>query len=157
MPESSEEKTKRKLASLITHYEWTDQHSVFYEDIEDCPNLLIDTNKLKAILRKNHPNLPFLVCYRTIYKSWKGLQAYITIFSTIKIENITEILDKSFSASTISRYRKTRRAKIEATGRAIRNQSPHKLNLFFDKAVRRYSVLNKAALEKYKIQPEENL
>ena len=147
MSESSVEKTKRKLSALILNHAWTHQCSIFYENNEDCHLLVRDGNKLKRSLRKLYPDLPFLVCYRTLYRAeYGGLQAYATIFSMQKIIDMAEIAENAFSASTRHRNRRVSQEKLESTANAIKSQRPHDLNLFFSKPTKRYTIINQKVL-----------
>ncbi len=155
MSESSEEKTKRKLSALILNYTWVHQHSIFYENIEDCHLLVRDGNKLKRSLRKLYPDLPFLVCYRTLYRAeYGGLQAYATIFSMQKIKDMAGIAERAFSASTNHRNRRLSQGKLESTALAIKEQKPHELGKFFGRQINRYSLINKQALTQQEKQSQ---
>ena len=157
MSESSVEKTKRKLSALILNHAWTHQYSIFYIDNKEGHRLIQDGNKLKKSLKKLYPASPFLVCYRTLYRAeYGGLQAYAIIFSMQKIKDMAEIAENAFSASTRHRNRKVSREKLESTARAIRNQRLHDLEEFFGRSVRRYSIINKSELDRFKVHSDEN-
>ncbi len=156
MPESSEAKTKRKLSALILNHQWQYQYSIFYDELPDCQNLPIDDEKLKNHLSRNYPDMPFLILRRTIKKEWKGLQAYVTIFSVKNIEDMASLADKSFSSEIKLSKRKLWQKKIEDTASAIRKQKLHDLDGFFGRKTRRYSVINKSKLEGFKIHPKED-
>lgn len=157
MSESSEEKTKRKLSAFILNHAWTHQYSIFYEDNKEGQRLLQDSNKLKKSLKKRYPDLPFLVCYRTKYNAqYGGLQAYAIIFSTKKIKDMLGIAEGSFSASIRYRNRKASRKRLESTARAIRNQRLHDLERFFGRKIRRYSIINKSELDRFKVHTDED-
>jgi len=158
LSETSEEKTKRRLSKLITDYLWTYQYSVFYREIEDCPNLISDSNKLKKLIRARFPESPFLICHRTLYKKERGgLQAYLTIFSTKKIADFNKLVVKVFSGGVAARGRLLSHEKIERNASAIRNQKLHDLKGFFGQDVRRYSVVNKAALGEFLLETKKKL
>lgn len=148
MSETPEEKTRRKLSRLLSDHKWTYQYSVFYREIENCSDLISDSNKIKKSLRTKYPELPFLVCYRTLYRKERGgLQAYLTIFSTTKIQNFNKLANKAFENRVTTRGRDLSQEKLERITSTIKNQKLHDLKKYFGKQVRRYSLLNKPALE----------
>jgi hypothetical protein len=141
LSESATAKTKRKLSALILNYQWQYQYSIFYDEIPDCQNLAIDDEKLKNRLSRNYPDIPFLILRRTIKQEWKGLEAYVTIFSVKNIKDMASLVDRSFSSEITFKKRKLWQKKIEDTASAIRNQRPHDLDGFFGRKTRRYSVM----------------
>jgi len=155
LSETPEEKTKRKLSTLITDHQWTHQYSVFYREIENCPSLISDSNKLKKTLRTKYPESPFLVCYRTLYKKERGgLQAYLTLFSTTKIYNFNKLANKAFESGVTGTGRALDQEKQQRIASAIKNQKLHDLNKYFGQKIRRYSLLNKSALGDYSYYSE---
>ena len=155
--ESSEDKTKRKLSKLLLDYDWQHQHSVFYRDIEESINLIDNGNKLKKILKKKLPTSPFLVCYRTLYRKDRGgLQAYVTIFSTAQIKKFQKIAMEAFGNGIATRGRGLSPEKLQHTESALKAQRLHDLEGFFGRKIRRYSIINKSELDRFKILSNED-
>ena len=147
MSESSEEKTKRKYLTVLRGYQWSYQHSVFYDDPEESHALLEHMVRFKQILRRRCPDQPFLVRIQTLKKGSDPHQAYLTIFTTKKVEGLREMANKVFPTIMNVMGKRLSAEKHDQIARAIEKQKPHDLSKLFDKAgINRWSVLNKPLL-----------
>lgn len=147
MSETSEDKTKRKYLSVLRGYQWSYQHSVFYDNPELSVGLLDDMVAFKQTLRKKSPDQPFLVRIQTLKKGAAPHQAYLTIFTTEKVEDLREIANKSFPADMNVMGKKLSADKLEQIADAIECQKPHDLSKIFGKeGINRWSVLNRRHL-----------
>lgn len=148
MSETSEEKTKRKYLSVLRGFQWSYQHSVFYDDPEQSHALLEHMVKFKQTLRRHRPDQPFLVRIQTLKKGSAPHQAYLTIFTTKKVEDLREMANKVFPAIMNVMGKKLSVEKLDQIADAIEKQKPHDLSKLFDKAgINRWSVLNKNLLK----------
>lgn len=144
MSESSEEKTKRKYLTVLRGYQWSYQHSVFYDDPEQSHALLDHMVRFKQVLRRRCPEQPFLVRIQTLKKGAAPHQAYLTIFTTKKVEDLREMTNKVFPTTMNVMGKRLSVEKLDQIARAIEKQKPHDLSKVFDKAgINRWSVLNK--------------
>ena len=151
MSESSVNKTRRKFINLLTAYNWTYQHSVFYVEHAASVALLNDMVSFKQKLRRECPDQPFLLRMMLLNRD-KNEQAYLTIFTTAKTPEVERIAGVAFSAETKVRHRKCSTSKLASITSAIAIQKPHNLNRFFGKKkVNRYSVLNGHLLDKHRL------
>lgn len=147
MSEVSEDKTKRKYLSMLRAHPWHHQHSVFYSDASDSIALLDDMVAFKQLLRRRHPDHPFLIRIQLLNRG-KNPQAYLAIFAPERITDIQDIANKTFSADVRVLGRVCTDGRLERMASAIKVQKPHNLERFFDKSrVRRFSVLNKHLIE----------
>ncbi len=147
MSETSEEKTKRKYLTVLRGYQWSYQHSVFYDDPEQSHALLEHMVKFKQALRRRCPDQPFLVRIQTLKKGSAPHQAYLTIFTTKKVEDLREVANKVFPTIMNVMGKKLSVEKLDQIVRAIEKQKPHDLSKLFDKVgINRWSVLNKHLL-----------
>lgn len=147
MSESSEEKTKRKYLTVLRGYQWSYQHSVFYNDPEQSHALLEHMVRFKQVLRRRCPDQPFLVRIQTLKKGSVPHQAYLTIFTTKKVEDLREMANKVFPAIMNVMGKKLSVEKLDQIARAIEKQKPHDLSKVLDKAgINRWTVLNKDKL-----------
>lgn len=147
MSESSEVKTKRKYLAVLRSYQWSYQHSIFYDDPEQSHALLDHMVKFKQTLRRRCPDQPFLVRVQTLKKGGDPLQAYLVIFTTKKFEDLRDMANKVFPAVMNIMGRRLSVEKLDQIARAIEKQKPHDLSKLFDKAgINRWSVLNKPLL-----------
>jgi hypothetical protein len=145
--ESSEEKTKRKYLTVLRGYQWSYQHSVFYDDPEQSYALLDHMVKFKQVLRRRCPDQPFLVRIQTLKKGSAPYQAYLTIFTTKKVEDLREVANKVFPTIMNVMGKRLSVEKLDQIAGAIEKQKPHDLTKLFDKAgINRWSVLNKQLL-----------
>lgn len=158
MSESSEEKTTRKYLQLLSDYEWSYQYSLFYDDPEESHHLLDDMVTFKQELRRKWPEAAFMIRIQSHRRDMGSgnanriLQAFLSILSTSKLQGIMDgFLDPLFSAPVNIMYKRLSIAKQKQIYGSIAIQRPHDLTkIFKDKTtpIRRYSVLNKAKLEK---------
>lgn len=156
MSESSEEKTKRKYLTVLRGYQWSYQHSVFYDDPEQSHALLEHMVRFKQALRRRCPDQPFLVRIQTLKKGSAPHQAYLTIFTTKRVEDLREMANKVFPTIMNVMGKRLSAEKHDQIARAIEKQKPHDLSKLFDKAgINRWSVLNKDKL--HSIEGEEFL
>lgn len=147
MSETSEEKTKRKYLAVFRTYQWSYQHSIFYNDSEQSHALLDDMVRFKQVLRRACPDQPFLVRIQTLKKGSAPLRAFLTFFTTKKVEDLPEMAHKVFPAIVNVRGRRLSIEKLDQIARAIEKQKPQDLSKMFDKAgINRWSVLNKQKL-----------
>lgn len=147
MSETSEDKTKRKYLSVLRGYQWRYQHSVFYDNPELSVGLLDDMVAFKQTLRRRCPDQPFLVRIQTLKKGAAPHQAYLTIFTTEKVEDLREIANKSFPADMNVMGKKLSADKLEQIAGAIEKQKPHDLSKVLGKqGINRWSILNKQQL-----------
>lgn len=147
MSESSEAKTKRKYLAVFRDYQWSYQHSVFYDDPEESHALLEHMVRFKQVLRRQHPDQPFLVRIQALKKGVATHQAYLTIFTTKKVEDLRELTNKVFP-STMNVLGKTLSVeKHDQIARAIEKQKPQDLSKVFGRVgINRWSVLNRGRL-----------
>lgn len=147
MSESSEEKTKRKYLTVLRGYQWSYQHSVFYDDPDQSHALLDHMARFKQVLRRRCPDQPFLVRIQTLKKGSAPHQAYLTIFTTKKVEDLREMANKVFPAIMNVMGKKLSVEKLDQIAKAVEQQKPHDLSKLFDKVgINRWSVLNKQKL-----------
>lgn len=148
--ESSEDKTKRKFAKYLLDLEWNYQYSIFYETPEDSTTLLTDQKLLRKELGRKFPNQPFLVRIQTLKSHRWGnvLQAYLTLYTTQKMPEFFELVDRYFPAPVNVVYRQLTERRRAVKAQKILNQKPHDLVKMFGKVrIRRYGVINKHLLE----------
>ncbi|MGP4922705.1 hypothetical protein, partial [Pseudomonas lundensis] len=80
-------------------------------------------------------------------------QAYLTIFTTKKVEDLREMANKVFPAIMNVMGKKLSVEKLDQIAGAIEKQKPHDLSKLFDKAgINRWSVLNKDKLHSFKVE-----
>lgn len=146
MSETSEEKTKRKYLTVLRGYQWSYQHSVFYDDPEQSLGLLEDMASFKQMLRRRCPDQPFLIRVQALKKGAVH-QAFLSIITTAKVDDLREIANKTFPAKMNVIGRTLSVEKHDSIARAIEKQKPQDLSKLFDKAgINRWSVLNKRLL-----------
>jgi hypothetical protein len=144
--ESSEEKTKRKYLTVLRGYQWSYQHSVFYDDPEQSLGLLEDMASFKQMLRRRCPDQPFLIRVQALKKGAVH-QAFLSIITTAKVDDLREIANKTFPAKMNVLGKTLSVEKRDQIARAIEKQKPHDLSKLFDRAgINRWSVLNKPLL-----------
>jgi hypothetical protein len=144
--ETSEEKTKRKYLTVLRGYQWSYQHSVFYDDPEQSLGLLEDMASFKQMLRRRCPDQPFLIRVQALKKGAVH-QAFLSIITTAKVDDLREIANKTFPAKMNVIGRTLSVEKHDSIARAIEKQKPQDLSKLFDKAgINRWSVLNKRLL-----------
>ncbi len=147
MSETSEEKTKRKYLTVLRGYQWSYQHSVFYDDPDQSHALLEHMVRFKQILRRRCPDQPFLVRIQTLKKGSAPHQAYLTIFTTRKVEDLRQMANKVFPATMNVLGKRLSAEKHDQIARAIEKQKPHDLSKLFDKVgINRWTLLNKQHL-----------
>ncbi|WP_236182279.1 hypothetical protein [Pseudomonas sputi] len=147
MSESSEDKTKRKYLAVLRSYQWSYQHSIFYDDPEQSHALLDHMVKFKQTLRRRCPDQPFLIRVQMLKKGGRPLQAYLTIFTTEKVEDLRNMANKVFPTVMNVLGKKLSTEKLDQIATAIEKQKPHDLSKLFGKqGVNRWSVLNKHLL-----------
>lgn len=128
---------------MLSAYPWHHQHSVFYTDAPDSITLLDDMIAFKQLLRRRHPQHPFLIRIQLLNRN-KSLQAYLSILAPKRITDIQQIADKTFSSEVVVLGRVCTESRLERMASAIKVQKPHNLERFFSKErVRRWSLLNK--------------
>lgn len=155
MTETSEEKTKREYIRMLASYEWSHQHSVFYQDEEESINLLDDMVAFKKLLRRRHPDQPFLIRIQMLNKKLnkadgaeKKLQAYLVIITTKRIKDIKSIAESTFCAPVNILGRPYRKDRIERNTETIKKESSHNLKNFFgDKRIKRWTLINRHLLQ----------
>ncbi|MFG7340486.1 hypothetical protein ACYKDZ_17285 [Stutzerimonas stutzeri] len=148
MSEASEDKTKRKYISVLRAHPWHHQHSVFYTDAPNSIALLDDMIGFKQLLRRRHPQHPFLIRIQLLNRD-KNPQAFLSILAPARIEDIQDIAGKTFSADVVVLGRVCTQQRLERIASAIKAQKPHNLERFFStNRVRRWALLNKHLLIK---------
>lgn len=146
MSESSEEKTKRKYLTVLRDYQWSYQHSVFYDDPEQSLGLLEDMASFKQMLRRRCPDQPFLIRVQALKKGAVH-QAFLSIITTAKVEDLQGIANKTFPAKMNVVGRRLSAERLSQQARVIEEAKPHDLSKLFDKAgINRWSVLNRQLL-----------
>lgn len=146
MSETSEEKTKRKYLTVLRGYQWSYQHSVFYDDPEQSLGLLEDMASFKQMLRRRCPDQPFLIRVQALKKGAVH-QAFLSIITTAKVDDLREIANKTFPATMNVVGRRLSAERLSQQARVIEEAKPHDLSKLFDKAgINRWSVLNKDKL-----------
>jgi hypothetical protein len=144
--ESSEEKTKRKYLTVLRGYQWSYQHSVFYDDPEQSLGLLDDMASFKQMLRRRRPDQPFLIRVQALKKGAVH-QAFLSIITTAKVDDLREIANKTFPTTMNVVGRRLTPERLSQQARVIEEAKPHDLSKLFDKAgINRWSVLNKGQL-----------
>lgn len=157
MSETSEEKTKRKYLTVLRGYQWSYQHSVFYDDPEQSLGLLEDMASFKQMLRRRCPDQPFLIRVQALKKGAVH-QAYLSIITTAKVDDLRGIANKTFPAKMNVLGKNLSVEKHDQIARAIEKQKPHDLSKLFDKAgINRWSVLNKHLLEAIEVGRAESI
>lgn len=146
MSETSEEKTKRKYLTVLRGYQWSYQHSVFYDDPEQSLGLLDDMASFKQMLRRRCPDQPFLIRVQALKKGAVH-QAFLSIITTAKVEDLQGVANKAFPAKMNVVGRRLSAERLSQQARVIEEAKPHDLSKLFDKAgINRWSVLNKHSL-----------
>lgn len=146
MSESSEEKTKRKYLTVLRGYQWSYQHSVFYDDPEQSLGLLEDMASFKQMLRRRCPDQPFLIRVQALKKGAVH-QAFLSIITTAKVDDLREIANKTFPAKMNVVGRRLSAERLSQQARVIEEAKPHDLSKLFDKVgINRWSILNKDSL-----------
>ncbi|CRM39203.1 hypothetical protein [Pseudomonas sp. 25 E 4] len=146
MSEASEDKTKRKYLTVLRGYQWSYQHSVFYDDPEQSLGLLDDMASFKQMLRRRCPDQPFLIRVQALKKGAVH-QAFLSIITTAKVDDLREIANKTFPAAMNVVGRRLSAERLSQQARVIEEAKPHDLSKLFDKAgINRWSVLNKHLL-----------
>jgi hypothetical protein len=144
--ESSEEKTKRKYLTVLRGYQWSYQHSVFYNDFEQSQGLLVDMVSFKQMLRRRCPAQPFLIRVQALKKG-ADHQAFLSIITTAKVEDLQGIANKTFPAKMNVMGRQLSAERLSRQARVIEEAKPHDLSKLFDKVrINRWSILNKPML-----------
>lgn len=146
MSETSEEKTKRKYLAVLRGYQWSYQHSIFYDDPEQSLGLLEDMASFKQMLRRRCPDQPFLIRVQALKKGAVH-QAFLSIITTAKVGDLRGIANKTFPASMNVVGRRLSDERLSQQARVIEKAKPHNLSKLFDKSgINRWSVLNKPML-----------
>ena len=146
MSETSEEKTKRKYLTVLRGYRWSYQHSIFYDDPEQSLALLEDMAPFKQMLRRRCPDQPFLIRVQALKKGAVH-QAFLSIITTAKVDDLRGIVSKAFPASMNVVGRRLSDERLSQQARVIEKAKPHDLSKLFDKAeINRWSILNKSSL-----------
>lgn len=146
MSESSEEKTKRKYLTVLRGYQWSYQHSIFYDDPEQSIALLGDMVLFKQMLRRKCPDQPFLIRVQALKKGAIH-QAFLSIITTAKVGSLGEIANKAFPAKMNVIGRRLSAERLSQQASVIEESKPHDLSKLFDKTgINRWSMLNKHAL-----------
>lgn len=149
MSETSEDKTKRKYLAVLRGYQWSFQHSVFYDDPEQSQGLLDDMASFKQMLRRRCPDQPFLIRVQALKKGAVH-QAFLSIITTAKVEDLRGIANKTFPAVMNARGRRLSAERLSQQANVIEEAKPHDLSKLFDKAgINRWSVLNKDKLHSF--------
>jgi len=153
MSETSEEKSKRNYLHLLRDYQWSYQHSLFYDDLKESTALLDDMVRFKQELRRKCPNQPFLIRIqlhnrKTEHNPDGGLQAYLVILTTKNADkHIKEAAERAMSAQCNVMSMRLTPEKITKAASAIKSQKPHDLERFFGKEkINRFTTLNKIHL-----------
>ncbi|AIG03749.1 Uncharacterised protein [Pseudomonas fluorescens] len=146
MSETSEDKTKRKYLTVLRDYQWSYQHSIFYKDAEQSHALLGDMVKFKQVLRRRCPDQPFLIRVQALKKGAVH-QAFLSIITTAKVEDLEGIANKTFPAAMNVVGRRLSAERLSQQAHVIEEAKPHDLSKLFDKSgINRWSVLNKDKL-----------
>ncbi|RYJ61809.1 hypothetical protein [Pseudomonas songnenensis] len=159
MSEGSTEKTKRKMTSPLKRYDWYFQYSIFYDNPAESVHLNEDLARFRIRL-KRFKDQPFLIVKRLLKRPGIPLQAYATIFTTKKINNLDEIIDSSFCCRCNSMSRAIKDTRLISTIKNIDKQRLHDLGAFFGaSSIKRYSIVNKACLigRKSKLFPDNDI
>jgi hypothetical protein len=159
MSETSEEKSKRNYLHLLQGYQWSYQHSLFYDDLKESITLLNDMVRFKQVLRRMCPDQPFLIRIQLHNRKTErnpdgGLQAYLVILTTKSASKPIEVAaEKSMSAQCNVMSMRLSPEKITKAASAIKVQKPHDLErLFGKKNINRFTVLNKSKLKPVALQ-----
>ena len=144
MSETSEDKTKRKYLSVLRNYQWSYQHSIFYDDPKLSERLLEEMVPFKQRLRRQCSEQPFLVRIQTLKKGSNPHQAYLTIFTTKKVEGLKEMANKVFPATMNVMGKRLSGEKLKQIADAIERHKPHDLSKIFGMTgINRWSILNR--------------
>ncbi|WP_460094491.1 hypothetical protein [Pseudomonas sp. S2_B03] len=146
MSETSEEKTKRKYLTVLRGYQWSYQHSIFYKDAEQSHALLDDMVRFKQVLRRRCPDQPFLIRVQAL-KRGAVHQAFLSIITTAKVEDLQEIANNTFPALMNVVGRRLSAERLSQQASVIEEAKPHDLSKLFDKSgINRWTLLNKQRL-----------
>jgi hypothetical protein len=141
--ETSEEKTKRKYLTVLRGYEWSYQHSIFYDDPEQSLGLLKEMVSFKQMLRRRCPDQPFLIRVQGLKKGAVH-QAFLSIITTAKVDDLVEIANKTFPAKMNVVGRRLSAERLSQQASVIEEAKPHDLSKLFDKSgINRWTLLNK--------------
>jgi hypothetical protein len=144
--ETSEEKTKRKYLTVLRGYQWSYQHSIFYKDAEQSHALLDDMVRFKQVLRRRCPDQPFLIRVQAL-KRGAVHQAFLSIITTAKVEDLQEIANNTFPALMNVVGRRLSAERLSQQASVIEEAKPHDLSKLFDKSgINRWTLLNKQRL-----------
>lgn len=155
MSESSEERTKRKFLNQLKNYDWRVQVSLFGHDTPENTHELF--KYAKTVLRRSSPDQPYLVRLQLKrHRDSKRLHAYLSCLTIQKLDSETVALITKTGLKV--KQRVITKKKIESIGSTIKKQNPHDLSLYFgDIPVKRYTVLNAAKLEDFRlIDPDQS-
>jgi hypothetical protein len=141
--ETSEEKTKRKYLTVLRGYQWSYQHSVFYDDPERSLGLVKEMVSFKQMLRRRCPDQPFLIRVQALKKGAVH-QAFLSIITTAKVDDLVEIANKTFPAKMNVVGRRLSAERLSQQASVIEEAKPHDLSKLFDKSgINRWTLLNK--------------
>lgn len=172
LSESSKNKTKRGIITLMSDYEWSYQYSLFpaleggskEEDKIKAEELILSgldlfREKLRKkfqgvgilfMLRRGRISEGFRVNYRKDFQ-----QLYLTWYSASKMDKnvITDVLKDCYDFKINVCSQSLTQQEIESSVSAIRNQKLHDLSLYYEiagKKFKRFTVINrKYLIEKF--------
>jgi hypothetical protein len=143
MSETSEDKTKRKFVAHLRKPIWTIQYSVFYVNPAESYRLLEDQKRFRRELKRKFPDQPFLVRVQT-HRKGKIHQAYLTLFTTQKVDGIEELAKRYFPLEVNVANQPLTVEECESKANTILTQNLHDLTkLFGTVRIRRHDVINK--------------
>ncbi|MCY1455586.1 hypothetical protein D9M71_727280 [compost metagenome] len=117
--------------------------------------MLDDMVRFKQMLRRRCPDQPFLIRVQALKKGAVH-QAFLSIITTAKVDDLREIANKTFPATMNVIGRRLSADRLSKQARVIEEAKPHDLSKLFDKAgINRWSVLNKHWLVVKRIDSEE--
>lgn len=148
MSETSDDKSKRRYLNVLKENQWNYQYSVFYDDPKQSVCLLDDMVTFKHRLRRQYKAQPFLFRIQThTHKDEKVLQAFLTLLTTEKLDDLEGFAGKVFPSAVNAPSRRLTGEKLATMARSIERQRPHDLSKLFGKSGQnRWGILNKPLL-----------
>jgi hypothetical protein len=102
--------------------------------------------RFKQVLRRRCPDQPFLIRVQAL-KRGAVHQAFLSIITTAKVEDLQEIANNTFPALMNVVGRRLSAERLSQQASVIEEAKPHDLSKLFDKSgINRWTLLNKQRL-----------
>ena len=101
----------------------------------------------KQMLRRRRPDQPFLIRVQSLKKGAVH-QAFLSIITTAKVDDLRDIANKTFPATMNVVGRNLSPERLSQQAAVIEEAKPHDLSKLFGKpGINRWSILNKDELQ----------